>query len=263
MNTERTNTNAEPTQAPFVLLSSPRCGSTTLSECLSLHPGIDLGFEPFHPDGGSPFAAEGATSHTPLAALPEFDRAIDRLFERFDGFKHVLHQLSPILARRLLRRRPLRVILLRRENLLRQAVSNLLAFETSIWHAGDGPWPPPKLPRLDIERLAAMMAYYRDSQRIFASMLRHDNVDHRTLSYEGLFDRESWIARRRVLDELFIFLGRPPIDDEELLGALKRALDPAPNRLASTALYRRIPNWREIERRLGDASRGWSLTDPP
>lgn len=261
MNTERTTTNVERTPSPFVLLSSPRCGSTTLSECLALHPGINLGFEPFHPDTGSPFAAEGATGHSPLAALTEFDRALDGLFERFDGIKHILHQLSPILARRLLRRRPLRVILLRRENLLRQAVSNLLAFETSIWHAGDGPWPPPTLPPLDIERLAAMIAYYRDSQRIFALMLRHDNVDHRTLTYEKLFDRGSWAAQKGVLDELFVFLGRTPIDDEERLGALKRALDPATNRLASAALYRRIPNWTEIERRLGDASRGWSLAN--
>ncbi|MCB9570138.1 MAG: hypothetical protein H6710_23510 [Myxococcales bacterium] len=243
---------------PFILLSSPRCGSTTLIECLGMHPELEVVFEPFHPDAGSIFSAEGGR---PLCGdlqrdLAAFDREVDALFARCDGFKHILHQLAPILMRRLLRRRRPKVLLLRRENLLRQAVSNLLAFETAIWHAGDGPWPPPTLPALDVDRLASMIAYYRDSQRVFARILERDGVDHRVLTYEALFEGRTWPEQQVILGELFAFLGRPPIVDPARLAALQVALDPARQRLASPAIYRRIPNWRAIEAHLGGDANG-------
>lgn len=244
----------------FVLLASPRCGSTTLSECLGRHPEVDLLFEPFHPDAGSPFAAEGERPLDPLANLERFDAEIAAIFARHDAIKHVLHQLSPLLARRMLRTRAFRVIFLWRRNRLRQAVSNLLAFETAVWHAGDGPWPPVALPPLDIDRLASMIAYYRDSQRIFRAMLRRDGVDHVHLAYEELFEAGSWAAQRRVLDELFAYVGRRPLDDPARIDALRGALDPHPHRLNSPALYREIPNWRAIERSLASDENG-SLMD--
>ncbi|MEZ4383058.1 MAG: Stf0 family sulfotransferase [Nannocystaceae bacterium] len=244
----------------FVLLASPRCGSTTLSECLALHSEIDLLFEPFHPDAGSPFAAEAERPLPPLDHLARFDAELARIFARHDGIKHVLHQLSPLLARRMLRTRGYRVIFLWRRNRLRQAVSNLLAFETAVWHAGDGPWPPAELPPLDVDRLAAMIAYYRDSQRIFRAMLRVDGVDHLDLAYEDLFEAAAWAEQRRVLDALFCYVGRRPLGDPAALDALRRALDPRRHRLNSPALYREIPNWRSIERRLASADDG-SLVD--
>ena len=237
----------------FILLASPRSGSTTLSECLGMHPDLEVMFEPFHPAAGSPFSAERLVTGGGARALDlaAFDREVARISAGCDGFKHVLHQLPPLLGRRLLRGRRFRVIFLRRADLLRQAVSNLLAFASDVWHVGDGPWPPAQLPVLDCDRLAAMIDYYRDSQRLYRSILRRDRVIHRELTYEELFAERPWPEQRGILEQLFAFLGRPPITDPARLAQLRGALDPARNRLSSPAVYQQIPNWEEIERRLG------------
>ncbi len=243
----------------FVLLSSPRCGSTTLIECLGLHPDLTVRSEPFNAETG--VAAPVAREQQPARQRAAFDRAVKELFARVDGIKHVLHQLPPLLTRRLVRAR--RVILLHRANLLRQAVSNTLAFATGVWHAGDGAWPPKALPRLDPRELASTMLWYERALRVHRAILTRDRVEHVELTYRELFSTAGWPAQRAMLDRLFDFIGVSRLSSPALLDRARAALDPTRHRLNSALTYRLIPNHREIDERLGSAEYGFLLDPPP
>ncbi|HYD10619.1 MAG TPA: hypothetical protein VEA78_10985, partial [Acidimicrobiales bacterium] len=163
------------------------------------------------------------------------------------GLKVLSYQLDLPLLSHLLLRPDVRVIRLRRRNLLETAVSTLVAQQTGLWKTWDHDGPLEEryhalepIPVADVEE---MVRYTRVRLDEVDEIL--DGRDGPTLriDYEDLYLHDT----ERVLASLWSFLGVPAPSDERLA----YYLDPAQVQMARPETYGRVPNIAEIEAALG------------
>lgn len=202
---------AERTRA--VILTTQRTGSTFLAECLGSHPDIHCAGELLNgqPDWSIPpprgpfrYLVKGARIARTGAWLPQY-----RLEKYYCGglsqvrcFKAMYNQLArPFALRYLLEHREIRVIHLRRENLLATQVSTLLMQKRPELQA-TGHVTPLRI-RVDPQRVLARMraaeARYRRFEALFAG---HAQLP---VTYESLFDGSQ--LRAATAERLCDFLG--------------------------------------------------------
>ncbi|MGH8495707.1 MAG: hypothetical protein ACREVN_06195 [Gammaproteobacteria bacterium] len=214
---DASNTRSATIQA--IILTSQRTGSTFLVECLDSHPGVVCGDElliGMHTRVPKPLLRfkYAAKAWRYAAARAWFPVALmDRYFETTKApvvaFKAMYSQVDNRAVRRYLRdRTDIRIIHLRRDNLLKQYVSRVLlrkkrGTKDRPWRAHVTSRVPSVSTRISPPKAIAAMRKLRDQYRDFDALVsRHRKIE---LVYERMFgsgtlSREAWDAVGELLE---------------------------------------------------------------
>jgi LPS sulfotransferase NodH len=209
----------------FLILTSGRTGSSHLVSLLDSHPDLCCFGELFRQAEASfPFFYVNTPHTDPREYLASL---AGRVGNRLMGFKLTAHCMTihPEAAS-LLQDARVRVILLRRANLLAQAVSGSLAKATDVWHSTGPERDPNAQVRIEPKRIVGTLVKLQEQQIALAALCQGHPVFE--LSYEDL-------ATGNRLDDLQRFLGVEP----RPLTSRYRRLDPRP-------LREKIENWEQV-----------------
>jgi hypothetical protein len=245
----------------MLIFALPRTGSTNLMRALNCHPALRICNEPFNADSGS---IEGLGPVDSAAAL---DAGLERVWAEHNGIKHVWASggwpfSTQRLNQRLLLRSAGRVIFLTRRNLLQQAVSNQLTWQTQFYNHWQGPARerPAEFTyrNLDEKRLRRCLRAWPRATARFHRKLRRGHPRGHYLVYEELFGPDIDLAARRDrLQRVFEFLGLSLEDGGVDRRRIDELLDPGMARVNSAEIYLRVPGIEAIERRFGSDRTGW------
>ena len=156
----------------------------------------------------------------------------------------------------------LRIVFLRRENLLQAAMSALIGEQTNVWKAWDLEHEISDhyrgLAPLTIDRVREIVESLDENVPIYEAVVdRRPEGTAVKLVHEALYTPDV-TANKRVLRPVFDMLGLSMRQTSEL----DRLLDPAITKLNSEATYRMVPNAVEIDERLGSDRTGWLFDRP-
>jgi hypothetical protein len=270
----------------FVLLSGARTGSTVFAYALNSHPQALCFGELFNytVKGAIDYIVEGYDKTDPAdMALRDTDAVAflrQRIFRdhhqdvRAVGLKyHYLHFLGfPGALDSLIAATDVRVLHLRRRNLLRMFVSLKMAYETGDWKQHK---PGPMLtrsnaswavrhPAMAVARLRQRLAPpstapapSRLSLRVLPDELQAfiDEVEHSSAHYDGLFAAHA--KRDFFFEDLEADAGRVFDDAVDFLDLPRRKLRIALERQNPQPLPSLIENYGELERRYRDTQYAW------
>lgn len=239
-----------------LLFAHPRSGSSNLCEILQLHPDLHICEEPFNENyvrwatGNEDYLAR---VHDPSS----LDRVLEDIFASYNGLKFLNYQLPDALVVHLLRKQDLRVIFLKRRNVLQAVVSVLVAEQTGLWHKRDAKGPVESYygnaRPLDVdevrERVRALSRHITSCESVVAA---RDDGRSLTLVYEDLFfatDR----AQATLMAGIWAFLGLSAMESERI----RYFLRPASTKLSPQRRYDFLPNAQEINNRCGSDDTGW------
>lgn len=245
----------------FLVMSLPRCGSTTLMNVLNCHPDIRCLREPFNPD---------QAGNTYLGRVHDFsslDSVLRRIWRDYNGVKHVWEPCGWPFGRgldfnlRLAVQPDVRIVLLTRTNHLQRLVSYEVAVQTNVWHRvpeapGDGKSAPEnpaetKLRPLDPGRLRRNMRLAMSGNELMRSTLRGTRTPFREVTYEEIYAPEETedqpAAGLHRVNEILEFLGAGPLPGGFSLDDARRLLDPRSAKLNSEKTYHVVPNIDDIE----------------
>ncbi|MEU0992184.1 hypothetical protein [Streptomyces sp. NPDC005953] len=260
----------------IILIGHPRSGTNSLVEILRCQPGLTVVNEPFCEEHAS-WNPSNSDYLARLNSGESFSALIDELFNKFNGIKELSYQLTGDTLRQLVHRPGVRVVTLRRRNLLQVAVSFLLAERTGIWKRWDADAPPAAdhfgtpYPAVGLERVGGHVApslndRYQNldplevdvvQDRMFWTAQEIARIDEAVagletlqLVYEDLYlgTRES---KQRQVASLWKFLDLPHIDSSRIEFFLSDAV-----RQAGRATYGQVPNIAKIEAALGSDMTG-------
>ena len=119
-----------------VMFAHPRSGSTSLLDILNVHPELNLVEEPFH-ESFSIWHPDEKNYAALIEDRTTLDAQLSDIFSKYNGMKVLDYQLSYELYAYLLLKPWLKVIVLRRKNVLQAAVSVFIAKQTGIWNIRD------------------------------------------------------------------------------------------------------------------------------
>lgn len=243
-----------------VLLSWPRTGSSSLWRILGAHPDLRLmADEPFN---------ESFTDWSPgnpdylsriAAGVGPFFAVLDELLHVYDGVKILDYQLDDEQLTALVARPDLRVIYLRRRNLLQTAVSDRIAKQVRVWNRWDTRRGDDlrdryrSLQPLDVDDLRAYLTDLRTHLAWIDTVLgRPTNPPVLRICYEDLF-LVAPHRQREILDSLWAFLGLVPVEHSTVAGYLEHRTA----RLGTAETYGQLPNAGQINESLGSAETGY------
>jgi hypothetical protein len=240
----------------IVLFAHARSGSTSLYRILQLHPLLNLALEPFW-DG---FAAHnpGEKNYVDLIDdIPSLERALDELFSRYDGVKILDYQLPEKLYTHLLLMPNIRVIFLRRRNLLQAEVSGCIAKQTKVWQISDMNEETQSAYRnlkpVPLSKIADGLEYATDLRDYYSEVISRRPVGtYHQVFYQDLYT-DDLDANRTAVCRIFEFLGMELPDSEEL----DFHLNPQTSKINTSQSYALLPNAKEINERFGNDENGW------
>jgi hypothetical protein len=245
-----------PTDWPWrvVVLAHPRSGSNSLVEILDRHRDVSIVNEPFNEN----FASWGPNNPDYLARLVNgelFEDLLDELFAEFTGLKELSYQVDDDALAILVGRPDVKVIALRRRNVLQTAVSQVIAERTGLWKTWDAERNLDDyyrgLPPLDVAEVASRMRWTCDeTARIDAAIAALAPGRLKRLDYEDLYESQPADARS-VVSDIWSFLDLEPVDAPAVDHFLSDAV-----RQARPSTYGQIPNLAEVEAALGNDATG-------
>ncbi len=252
----------------FVLLADPRTGSGSLLGILQTHPDLRILDEPFNHNfvnwevGNEDYRAR-------VDGKESLDATVDQIFSEYDGFKvsgYQLHgdevgglprDIEEDLVSHLLRRPEVKIVFLRRLNVLQSVVSNLIAGQTGVWQKWDMTGPVDAhyanlspLDEADVLRRVEWLAAHLDRcESILKERSQNDwlEIVYEHFYFAALTDQE------KQLNDLWEFLGVAPLDVTQI----EHYLRPADARLNSTETYALVPGIDRINDRCGSEETGW------
>lgn len=242
----------------FIIMSLPRCGSTTLMHVLNCHPEIRCIREPFNPDQWRD------TYLGRVRGIPSLDATLADIWRKYNGIKHVWEMsgwpfgVDVSVNLRLLAQPEVRVVLLTRRNHLQRIISHEIAAQTDIWQRPSRPGAAEEdiastpLAPLDPAALRRAIERSRQATALAMAMLRSSGTRFREFFYEDIYAPEHSLAR---VAEILGFLGAGPLPDDAEARA-RRLLDPGAHKLNGPLTYREVPNIAAIESACGDDETG-------
>jgi hypothetical protein len=244
--------------ARFVIFAHARSGSTSFMRALERHPRIRVLNEPFS-ETFKQWHPHHPAYHDLVTDVSSLDRYVPDMFSECNGVKVLSYQRSREVYEHLLRMPDLRVILMRRANLLQSVVSMMVSEQTDVWHSWDMKMPLDELyaslESLSIDDARERIAVLSDEIAFYDRVVaERDPGDVLRLTYEELYLGTS-DRRRELLDGATRFLGLEPVADEEA----DVILDPSRTKLNSRKSYALVPNAREVDAALGSDANGWLL----
>jgi len=231
----------------FVLLAHPRSGSNSLQAMLRLICPV-IG-EPFHP------TRKERSWHRQATDPESLSLCLDRIFQDYQGIRHLWTQLSRNLNRVLLTHGP-RVLVLWRRNVLKAVVSNFISQQTRIW--GSDASRRDDVLRYNFqpvrwEKVEQVVQTWVRQRRMYLEMLQRRRVPFLEVTYEQLYESSDEPPKR--LSAIMDFLELHPSGDD--WAEMARILSPDRSKLNSASTYQRIPNIHEIEEKVGHPDTGF------
>jgi hypothetical protein len=223
---------------------------------LQLHPQLRVALEPFQPKYHT-WKPDEPDYINLIVDIPTLEEQLAVLFSRYDGFKVLDYQLPEDLYAHLLLRPDIKVIALRRRNILQGVVSGFIAGQTGIWQkrdlTGDVRTAYQGLEPIDLDELKARIEYGRQLTPYYMEVLaQKPSHMHLPLYYEDLYTSD--VARNREsVRTVFRFLGLSMPDGQELDGLI----DPRVEKINSPATYALLPNAKIIDEQFGSDETGW------
>ncbi len=237
-----------------VVLAHPRSGSNSLVEILDRHRYVSIVNEPFNEN----FASWGPNNPDYAARLSDgesFEDLLDELFSTFTGLKELSYQVDDDALATLVGRPDVKVIALRRRNVLQTALSQVIAERTGLWKTWDAERALEDyyhgLPALDVAELASRMQWTSDeTARIDAAVAALAPGRLMRVDYEDLYESQPHEAQA-VVRHIWSFLDLEPVDAAVVGHFLSDAV-----RQARPSTYGQIPNLAEVEAALGNDATG-------
>ena len=238
-----------------VVLAHPRSGSNSLVEILERHRSVTIVNEPFNEHFAS-WHANNPDYVARLRAGEPIGRLLDELLAQFTGLKVLSYQLKDAELTALLERSDVKVLALRRRNLLQTAVSQVLAELTGLWKTWDADQPLEAYyrgaPALDVADVSRRMEWSRNEVARVAAALSNLGPDRALrVDYEDLYEAPLRDGRALV-NRIWTFLDLEPVEDPAIDHFLSDAV-----RQARASTYGQIPNLAEIEAALGNDVDGY------
>lgn len=230
-----------------VLIAHARSGSNSLVEVLQLHPAIArIENEPFN-ERYVTWAPDHQDFVARLRSGESFEDVLAEVFANADGLKVLSYQLDDDALASLTHRSDVRVLTLRRRNLLQTAISQTVAMATDLWQAWNASKPLEDyytdIGALDMASIRTFMDWTRieieRTQRLTA------DIDALHLRYEDLYTG-TMDARVETVAAIWSFLNLASVDSPDI----RRFLSPVMQQ-ARTSTYGKISNLDEIEAELG------------
>jgi LPS sulfotransferase NodH len=191
--------HSEPPQTKFVIFCGGRTGSTLLVSILNNHPSIQC---------------EGELFQVPILFPQTFVNCRSALSEKHVyGFKLLTYQLLEFFNKRkpveflsALARMGFKIIYLRRENILRRAISNIYARQINEFHRLDtGKENDRQMITLDLDQLSTWLRWLENAEYIETDCLSH--LSYLKLTYEKDLVREE--SHQDTLDRVVEYLDVP------------------------------------------------------
>lgn len=240
----------------FVLFAHGRGGSSNLLKILQLHPSLRVAEEPFHKKYHEwhPDEPNYIDLITDISSLEEQLRA---LFAKYNGIKVLNYQLPEEVYAHLLLKPDLKVIYLKRRNLLQATVSLFIAEQTGVWKMwdlkSDIDSVYARLEPLPLEEFADNLDYGIELRAYYGQVIARKPEEGRLMvDYEDLYT-ENMRRNREQVAGIFRFLGLESPASERF----DYYLDPRASKLNYSGIHARLPNAREIEERFGSDEVGW------
>ena len=231
--------------AKFVIFAHPRTGSTSLARVLAESPDVTMALEPFHPDFTKWNPGE-TNYHSQVKSKKAMLKAIDKLFSKYSAIKVLDYQLPKKLYHELLIRPDVKILFLRRKNLVDAAISNAIGEQTGKWNKYDSEKSYTKFKPLNVEKLTKWMEYVGGLSNYYYSYLKKNRkADFLPLAYEDLFF-EDLEKNKKILEKICKFLGILPPPES----AIKKFMTPSQAKINYENIYRKIPNYEEVKRKL-------------
>ena len=236
--------------------SLPRVGSTSLARAINQHPDIAVLIEPFHPK-----RYDGRFHQTALAR-GSVAPVLTHIWKRFNLIKHVWEENAwpfrdiPTLNDEVVMQAG-RVISMKRKNLLRRYVSNVISRRLDFW-IGTREEFRSRIQREDLIELhpsRVLRSLERDavviSQR--ERLLSAKGEDVMCLTYEDLYGPSIAASEQfSSLNTVVSFLGFRPFTEQEYFSGPAQFFRPEVYRWADEELYQRLANGRELDEALAD-----------
>ncbi len=239
-----------------IFFSHPRSGGSSLYQILQLHPDLHILEEPLNEN----FIhwEKGNKNYLDLVYdIPSLDAQLAEIFAEYNGVKVLGYQLPLDLAVHLLQRPDVKIIFLRRRNVLQAVVSVLIAEQTHLWKMWDMAKP--------------LEEYYRNLQPLDIADVQQRTVDlkHDLDFFESVIDAlPDHVAIKLVYEDLYF---APAAQRDQQIATIWKLLEIAPlesERLAyylqpesvkmnSAATYALLPNARDIQNLCGNDETGW------
>lgn len=229
---------------PFVIVADVRTGSTLLSATLDRHPEIRCRGELFHPEDFPDNQVPCGPRHA-LSARELVDRALGERYIRAAGFRAMVFH-PDVGARprwagawRVLASRPrLRAILLRREDVLAQYASLVIAQQTGRFNPSpeDPLYDPTQRPRVRVD--PADLEQWRHERECLYARCR------------GWLADKPWLELR--YEDLTADWAGSIEQIEDFLGVTHQPLAPAKQKQEQRPLSESIANYDELQRLLAD-----------
>lgn len=230
----------------FVILAGARTGSTSLAKVLSESPDVKMAIEPFH-EGYAKWNP-GEKDYSKFIVDPEtMNQALDELFSRYTAIKVLSYQFDEEIYFEMIRRKDLRILFLSRKNVPQEALSSLVAEQTSEYHQRLNEDVYDNLKPIDINQMEKMVDYVTSLNKTYSDFLEKNRKgDYLPLFYEELYS-ENLNQNVETLEAIcdFLNISLPPID------AIKQYMLPSEAKINYTNIYKKVPNFNEIEERFG------------
>ncbi len=241
---------------PFVLFAQARSGSSNLLRVLQLHPQLHVAEEPFQQK--FPLWNPGEPNYLArIVDVRSMEEQLSVLFSKYDGIKVLDYELPKDIYSYMLLRPDIKVIALRRHNLLQQAVSGFIAKQTGIWKMwdlkGDLATAYRGLQPIDLDALEENLEYRQELNQHYADILSLKPARMcLQFVYEELFTSD--VAQNRAaVRNIFLFLGLSMPEGEEL----NNLIDPKVSKINNAGTYEMLPNVRIIDEQFGSDETGW------
>ena len=243
----------------FVLFAHWRSGSTTLVRALERHPELRILNEPLS-ETFTKWRPGDRDYHRLIKDKRSLDAELEHMFAEHNGIKILGYQMPWDLNVHLLRNTGVRVVLLKRLNLMQTVVSGLIAQQTDVWHAWDVEDDLDRryaaLQPIPVEEVRKGIADIGEDVAYHEGILRRRRDGWMVITYEELYHADPE-QRRAALDSVYTFLGVDPADARETA----HLLDPARTKLNSERTLAYLPNARELDAALGNEVTGRLFED--
>lgn len=258
------------TNKKIIILAHDRSGSTNLSKILSCHPKINIIIEPFNRTLQVKIKSNLINKLDRIKDIESLNNFLNYIHRTYNGFKTLFGILTPELREYLFLKKDYKIIILTRKNLLKSAISSLIAQKIDIWGVTKNhtlqkirekilreinkPFP--------IKKIKEMIEKRKRASRHYKDLFKKNNYPFYELYYEDLFDPEIPLNKKiEKIQEIIEFLGYKKITDRRVLEEMKSLLDFNKTKINNRQTYNSIPNLSEIQRELGNDKTGYLLED--
>jgi|SRR3989344_366890 len=225
----------------FVIFAHPRSGSTSLARVLGLSKDVKMAIEPFHPDYSIWNPKE--RDYSKIIKNPKsLDKALNELFSKYSAIKVLDYQFPEKIYFEMLKRKDLKIIFLRRKNLLAAAISNLVAEQTSEWHKTKNKEIYNRLKPISIKKITNWIKYVKETTKTYQTYLkRHRKGEFLELYYEDLYSN-TYNKNLETINNICALLTISPPPKT----AIEKYMNPSNAKINYNNIYRNIPNYKEI-----------------